>query len=338
MHSLEKTRTLQAGPTVSQIEYCLPEKVVTNEDLAKENPEWDFSLIEPKTGVLSRHIAGRDERASDLAVNAAEKLFQKGNIERDSIDTLLFCTQSPDYPLPTTACIIQDRLKLRTSIAAFDFNLGCSGYIYGLAMSSAMIKSGISEKVLLLSAETYSKYISDTDRTSRTVFGDAGAATIIERPNNSKSLGPFILGTDGSGRDKIIVRQSDWRPNIDSKTVKNPEQYLYIDGPGIFMFTMQKVPACVRELLAKAEKTMDDVDLFIFHQASKIVIDNIVRILSLEDSKVFRGYEKIGNTVCASIPIALKQADEQNLAKKGDLIMLVGFGVGLSWGACFVQW
>jgi len=305
---------------ISQIEYYLPEKVVTNEDLVKQNPEWDFSLIESKTGILSRHIVDKDESASDLAVRAAKKLFQNNNIDKDSIDLLLFCTQSPDYLLPTTACIIQDRLKLSTKTAAFDFNLGCSGY----------------KKILLLCAETYSKYISDKDRASRTVFGDAAAATIIEKSIDSKSIGPFILRTDGSGKEKIIFKESNNGFNIDNKII-DQKQRLYLDGAGVFMFTMQRVPECVKELLAKTKKTIDEVDFFIFHQASKVVLDNIIRILSLEESKVFRGYEKIGNTVSASIPIALKQAEEQKLIKKGDLIMLVGFGVGLSWGGCFVQ-
>jgi 3-oxoacyl-[acyl-carrier-protein] synthase-3 len=229
-------------------------------------------------------------------------------------------------------------LKLRTSTAAFDFNLGCSGYVYGLAMSAAMITGGISEKVLLLCGETYSKYISDTDRTSRTVFGDGGAATLIERSSDNKSIGPFILRTDGKGKDKIVVPRSDWALGINNKTLEYAKQNLYVDGPGVFMFTMQRVPECVNELLKRTAKTIGDVDLFIFHQASKCVIDNIVRILSLDESRVFHGYERIGNTVSASIPIALKQASEQNLLKEGDLVMLVGFGVGLSWGACFVQW
>ncbi|MBU1932052.1 ketoacyl-ACP synthase III [Patescibacteria group bacterium] len=313
---------------ISHIEYYLPETLVTNEDLAKENPEWKFNLIEPKTGVFSRHIAGIDERASDLAVAAAEKLFLNNNIDRNTIDALIFCTQSPDSPLPTTACIIQDRLKLRTSIAAFDFNLGCSGYVYGLAIAKAMIKGDLSQRVLLLCAETYSKYIAGDDRTSRPVFGDAGTATIIEQAHANESIGPFILGTDGRGKDKIIVPQStnDSKPRF------------YLNGPGVFMFTMQMVPACVNELLTKTNKQISDVDLFVFHQASKIVIDNIVRILALDESKVFRNYEKIGNTVSASIPIALKQAIEQNILKKGDLVMLVGFGVGFSWGSCFIRW
>ena len=307
---------------ITHIEYYLPERIVTNKDLVKDNTDWDFKLIEPKTGVLSRHIVKEDEPSSDLAVRAAEKLFEKNDIDRNSIDTLLFCTQSPDYILPTTACVIQEKLKLPTNTLAFDFNLGCSGYIYGLAVAGSMVSAGISKKVLLLCAETYSKYIAPDDRTSRTVFGDGGAATLITPSKTAGMLGPFVLGTDGKGKDKIIVRQ----------------QRLHVDGPAVFMFTMNKVPICVKELLAKSKKKISDIDQFIFHQASKVVIDNIVRILSLDESRVFRGYEKVGNTVSASIPIALKQAQEEECIKKGDLIMLVGFGVGYSWGANLVTW
>lgn len=307
---------------ISGIGYYLPEKIITNRDLVKDNPDWDFRLIEPKTGILSRHIAGKDESASDLAVRAAEILFKRNNVDRNSIDALLFCTQSPDYALPTTACLIQERLKLPLSTAAFDFNLGCSGYIYGLAIGSAMVSSGLSKKVLLLCAETYSKYIAPDDRTSRTVFGDGGAATLIEPSKAAGMLGPFVFGTDGKGKDKIIVRDGQ----------------IHVDGPAVFMFTMNKVPVCVKELLDKAGKEISDIDLFVFHQASKVVIDNIIRILSLDESKVFRGYEKTGNTVSASIPIALKQAQDEGRIREGDLVMLVGFGVGYSWGANLVRW
>ena len=323
---------------ITHIEYYLPEKIITNKDLTKNNPKWDFKSIEAKTGILSRHIADKDERASDLAVNAAEKLFKKNNINRNSVDTLLFCTQSPDYLLPTTACLIQHRLGLPTSTAALDFNLGCSGYVYGLAVGKAMINTGISKKVLLLCAETYSKYISPNDRTSRTIFGDGAAATLIEPSGDACALGPFVLGSDGRGKDKIIVRQEKGTGSVDSNAGTGLKQRLYVDGASVFMFSMNRVPECTKELLAKAGKKIDDINLFVFHQASKIVIDNIIRKLSLDESKVFRGYEKIGNTVSASIPIALKQAEDKNLLKKGDLIMLVGFGVGYSWGACLLRW
>ncbi|NQT23223.1 MAG: ketoacyl-ACP synthase III [Candidatus Omnitrophica bacterium] len=323
---------------IAHIEYCLPERIVTNKDLTKENPDWDFSLIEPKTGILSRHITTQNERASDLAVRAAEKLFEKNNIDRKSVDTLLFCTQSPDYLLPTTACVIQERLKLSTNTAALDFSLGCSGYIYGLAMGGAMINAGISKKVLLLCAETYSKYISPDDRTSRTIFGDGGTATLIELSKNVETFGPFVLGTDGKGKDKLILHRENNVASVGSNVDIDLKQRFYMDGAAVFMFTMRRVPECVTELLTKAEKKIDDIDLFVFHQASKVILDNIIRKLSLKESKVFRGYERIGNTVSACIPIALKQAEEQNRLKKGDLIMLVGYGVGYSWGGCLVRW
>lgn len=322
---------------ISQIEYYLPEIIVTNQDLAKENPSWDFGQIEPKTGIKARHIAATGERASDLAVKAAEQLFKKGQIDRKTIDTLIYCTQSPDYPLPTTSCIIQDRIGLSTNVAAFDFNLGCSGYIYGLALCNSMIHSGISTRTLLLCAETYSKYISPKDRSARVLFGDAGTATLIEIANGCQSIGPFILGTDGSGMDKIIVRSEKRDSEGASYSENESQSVLSLDGPGVFMFTMKRVPECVTDLLGKAKKTLEDINLFVFHQASKIVIDNIVRILSLDEKKVFRGYENIGNTVSASIPIAIKQAEEQNRIREGDLLMLVGFGVGLSWGGCLVR-
>ncbi|MFC1576160.1 3-oxoacyl-ACP synthase III family protein [Candidatus Omnitrophota bacterium] len=323
---------------INHIEYYLPDKIVTNKDLAKENPDWNFDLIESKTGVLSRHVTTQNEHASLLAVRAAEKLLEKNNIDRKSIDTLLFCTQSPDYLLPTTACVIQERLKLPTTVAAFDFNLGCSGYIYGLAVAGSMMRAGISKRTLLLCADTYSKYISPHDRTSRTIFGDGGTATLIDLSKSDEALGPFVLGTDGKGRDKIIVRQKNNPAGVDFDSGIDLNQRLYVDGAAVFMFTMAKVPECVTELLAKAGKKIDDIDLFVFHQASKIVIDKIVSKLSLNESKVFRGYEKIGNTVSASIPIALKQAAEESRLKNGDLIMLVGFGVGFSWGGCLVRW
>jgi len=323
---------------ITHIEYYLPEKTLTNEDLARDNPAWNFGLIAPKTGVLSRHIAVEGESASDLAIRAAELLIENNNIDRSAIDALLFCTQSPDYILPTTACVMQERLRLSSGTAAFDFNLGCSGYIYGLAIAGAMVNSGIAKKALLICAETYSKYIAADDRTARTVFGDGGSATLVEPSADGGMLGPFVLGTDGKGKDKIMVRTENDSGGPGSLSGAYPKERLHIDGASVFMFTMNKVPVCVKELLDKAKKNISDIDLFIFHQASKIVIDNIIRILSLDETKVFRGYRDVGNTVSASIPIALKQAQEEGRIKKGDLVMLVGFGVGYSWGANLIRW
>ena len=178
----------------------------TTISLASQHPKWDMDLIFAKTGIRRRHIAGPEECASDLGVAAAEKLLAEYQIDRSTIDFLLFCTQTPDYPLPTTACLIQDRLGLPTTVGALDFNLGCSGFVYGLSLADGLIRSGTARRVLLITAETYSKYIDPTDRSLRTIFGDGAAATLVEA-SDVPSLGGFVFGTDGSGGDMLLVAE-----------------------------------------------------------------------------------------------------------------------------------
>src|ERR1035438_5516142 len=191
---------------ISDIEYYLPEYVLTTEVLSQEFPEWSVAKIDEKTGIRQRHIAAPTECASDLAVRAAEKLFQSGACDPGDIDYLLLCTQSPDYFLPTTACLVQDRLGIPTSAGALDFNLGCSGYIYGLGLAQGLIASRQASMVLLITAETYSKFIHVGDRSVRTIFGDAGAATLlVAREAEASLIGPFVYGTDGSGGPNLIV-------------------------------------------------------------------------------------------------------------------------------------
>lgn len=331
-------KTMRNSPfmaRIRQIEFNLPETVESNEDLLVQNPDWDMAEVFEKTGVARRYLAAPEQTAADLCVEAAEKLFQRGQISKDEIDALLFCTQSPDYALPTTACIIQDRLKLPTRTAAFDFNLGCSGFVYGLAIAGAMVDSCLSQNVLLLCGETYTKYIDAHDRTCRPIFSDAGSATLIQRSEQPR-LGPFVLGTDGSGHCNLIVPNSGTRAAGQGSV--NGGKCLKMDGPRVFMFTRSAVPGAVKSLLAKAEMTVEDVDLFVFHQASKLVLDDLTKNLKLPVEKVVQDLETIGNTVSATIPIALKRAVDAGRLAKGLRVMLVGFGVGYSWGACLVQW
>ncbi len=189
---------------IGPITVHLPAAIETNEDLQAQFPKWDLPLIAEKTGVLARHVARSDECASDLAVAAAEKLFTQHQIDRSSIDFLLLCTQTPDYPLPTTACLLQDRLGLPTTIGALDFNLGCSGFVYGLSLAEGLIRAGAARRVLFLTAETYSKYIHPEDRSLRTIFGDAAAATLIEAADEP-SLSAFEFGTDGSAGNTLLM-------------------------------------------------------------------------------------------------------------------------------------
>lgn len=317
---------------IEAIEYYLPSKTEDGSTLKKDNPDWRIEDIERKTGVQVRHISDPEQTATDMAVLAAEKLFSSG-VHKEEIDFLILITQSPDYALPTSACVLQNRLSLKKSSMAFDVNLGCSGFIYGLAIGGSLIEAGLVRKGLLICSETYTKYIDKSDRTCRPIFSDGAAVAFLTRCD-CNNLGPFEMGTDGSGFCDLIVSSSGAR-TIDAEVRKGK---LFMDGAKLFMFTMDMVPKCVTALLNKSAKTISDIDLFVFHQASKLVMDNIIRRLRIPEERVFVNYHQIGNTVSASIPIALKDAVDKKHLKKGDLIMLVGFGVGYSWGGCLIQW
>jgi len=319
---------------IGAITYHLPTNIEDAEVLQNDNPDWDMLKILDKTGILKRYVSSIGETALDLAFEAGKKLVQ-GRPVNDDIDLLIFVTQSPDYALPTSACILQHRLSLPKNCMAFDVNLGCSGFVYALSIAGSLIEAGVASKGLILCADTYSKYISKDDRTCRPIFSDGGAAIFVEA-SSIDSIGPFVLGTDGKGYDRLIVRNSGARLSDDPEDLTGNS--LEMLGSEVFLFTMRAVPDCINKLLDKAEIKISDIDLFVFHQASKLVIENLVRTLSLNESKVFTNYQNIGNTVSASIPIALKDAESLGRLSDGDTVMLVGFGVGLSWGATLIKW
>jgi 3-oxoacyl-[acyl-carrier-protein] synthase-3 len=319
---------------IGAIAYHLPENIQGSEVLQRDNPDWDMLKVLDKTGIHKRHISSIGETALDLAFEAGAKLIQS-RVTNDDIDLLIFVTQSPDYVLPTNACILQKRLDLPSNCMAFDVNLGCSGFVYALSIAGSLIEAGVASKGLILCADTYSKYIRKDDRTCRPIFSDGAAAVLVET-SSLDSAGPFVLGTDGAGYDRLIVKNSGAR--VSERAEDSSDIALEMLGSDVFLFTMRVVPECINKLLVKAGIAIDDVDLFVFHQASKLVIDNLIRTLSLNESKVFTNYQNIGNTVSASIPIALKDAETLGRLRDGDTVMLVGFGVGLSWGATLIYW
>lgn len=331
---------------IKGISYYLPENNLTNEQLELLFPEWTADQIFQKTGIKNRHIAKEGQTSADLAVKAAEKLFSSRSCSPSQIEMVILCTQSPDYFLPTTACIIQDRLGITKTSGALDINLGCSGYIYGLALAKGLIESGIVSNVLLLTAETYSKYIHPQDKNVRTIFGDAGTATYIDAVESDKDLiGPFVLGTDGSGANELIVRTGASRYPTDEKYLLSggrerddhfPHSYIFMNGPSIFSFTLKVVPHMMKDLLTKAGLNLDDVDLFIFHQANRFMLENLRRQSKIPEEKFVIDLEDIGNTVNCTIPIAIARSTSRGLISPGNKLMLVGFGVGLSWGSCMV--
>ena len=333
---------------VRAIEYYLPERTETTADLSTEFPDWSVDKIEEKTGIRERHIAAANECSSDLGVAAARKLFDSGACQPSEVDFLLLCTQSPDYYLPTTACLVQDRLGMPTSAGALDFNLGCSGFIYGLGLAQGLISSGQASNVLLLTAETYSKFINTGDRSVRTIFGDAAAATLLTAEDSQSPLiGPFVYGTDGSGGPNLIVPTGGTRcprtaesaamATDDGGNVRSRDN-LFMNGPEIFNFTLDAVPRSVDDVLCKAGLRREDVDLFVFHQANRYMLEHLRKRLKIPPEKFQVSMAHCGNTVSSTIPIALKHAVTGGRIGPGSLSMLVGFGVGYSWGATLLRW
>lgn len=325
---------------IKDIAYYLPQEVLTNEQIAREFPEWSAEKVANKVGITERHIAASDETATDMAYCAAERLFTQG-VDRTSIDFVLLCTQSPDYFLPSSACILQERLGLSKNCGAFDFNLGCSGYEYGLAVAKGLIMAGIAKNILLLTSETYTKYLHKLDKGNRTIFGDGASATLISTEGFAE-IGEFVLGTDGSGAEQLIVKtggakHKDLLDDLQWDEDGNPRgsDILYMNGGAIFDFTADIVPSMVEELLLRSNLRHEDIELFVFHQANKYMINYLRKLLDIDKENFYIFMDKVGNTISSTIPIALYEARKEN--KLHGNVLLAGFGVGLSWGATILS-
>ena len=327
--------------SIKAIEYYLPENTLTNEELEVQYEGWSAKKVEKKTGIRVRHIAGDNETASDFGFHVARKIFESGIITPGEIDYLLFCSESPDYPLPPCACMLQDRLNIPDTAGALDFNLGCSGFVYGLGLTEGLIVSGQASNIVLITSETYSKYIHPEDRNVRTIFGDGAAATLITA-EKKQQIGPFVYGTDGSGFANLIVGKGGTRSDEQIAALKLEEKTqfpknLYMNGPEIFNFTIKAVPRAVEQLLNKAHLDLDSIDYFVFHQANKYMLEHLRQKIGIDKDKFYVDILESGNTVSASIPIALKKALEEGFVGQGDLVLLIGFGVGYSWAATLVR-
>ena len=323
---------------IKDIAYYLPKTEVTNEAIVRDFPEWSVEKIALKVGVDKRHVAAEDETALNMAIKAAERLYQNENIKKEDIDFLLFCTQSPDYKLPTSACIIQHQLGLRKDIGALDFNLGCSGYVYGLSLAKGLICSGIAKNVLLLTGETYSKHLHPRDKGNRTIFGDAASATVISTSGIAK-IGNFSLGTDGSGAENLIIKSGGMRcPEkqndlwFDENGNPVSSDYLYMNGSEIFTFTLDNVPPLVEDVLLRNTITKDEIDLYVFHQANKYMLNFLRKKIKIGSERFYICLSEYGNTVSNTIPIALFNAIDDKTISGKFKVMLAGFGVGFCWG------
>ena len=305
------------------------------------------SRITKKTGIYERHIAAAGECSSDMAVSAAEKLFSKYGVERSTIDFIILCTQSPDYFLPTTACLLQHRLGIPSHCGALDFNLGCSGFVYGLSMAKGLIETGQAKHVLLLTAETYSKWIHPQDAAARAIFGDAATATLIAAEALERDgLGSFVFGTDGSGGDDIIVPVGGMRnpamtcpsvETVDAAGNIRTNHNFYMNGRSVIAFAQEVAPDALKKVLKKAGLTREEIDYYVFHQANRFMLESLQHKCKLQGLPFWNKPDFCGNTVSNTIPLALEEILLNVEAARLQKVVVLGFGVGLSWAGCLLD-
>ena len=331
---------------IADIAVGLPDKVVTNKQLCAENPEWDMTKVAGRSGVFSRHIAADGETALDLAVAACRDLLSRNPDLLAAVDGLIMCTESEDYPLPPDGCVLHGLLGLRQDCFVTDINLACSGFVYGLALARGLMATSMCHNILLVTADTYSKRINPRDRSSRVLFGDGAAVTWLSDAPGPGHVVDVVCATDGTGYDKFVIPAGGDRMPISADTAVEHEddngnwrsqQDIYMDGLGILTFATAKVPRQVKELLNRNQLTVNDIDLFVFHQASALVLDSLARLLRIPPGKVFTNLEQLGNTVSASIPIALSDVLTSHVIIPGSQVLISGFGVGLSWASALLQ-
>ncbi len=331
---------------IKSISYFLPPGELGHGELAARFGEAAMEKIERASGILTRRVADSSTCASDLAFSAAELLFKNSPVGRGDVGLLVMATQSPDYLLPTTACILQDRLGLPQSCAAFDVNLGCSQYVYGAAVASAWIRSKMAENVLLLTADTPSRTINPRDRSAVTLFGDGASATLFSA-SESGGLLDFVFGTDGSSHGDLILPCSGFRhppapedfiEHDDGTGCVRANRDLYINGFRIFAFAYRAAFESVSALLKRNSLSVGDVGLFIFHQAGEKIVRAVAERLGVPDSKLHFKMRDIGNCGGSSVGVALADAALSGKLEPGMKVVLCAFGVGLSWGAALLEW
>lgn len=325
---------------IKAISYYLPEEILTNEKLSELFPEWSIEKIVGKIGINTRHIAGERETASDMAFKASQRLFKEWNILPQDIDFIILCTQNPDYYLPTTACILQNSLNIPTSAGALDINLGCSGYVYGLALAKGLIASGVAHNILLITSELYTRRIHPKDKANRSIFGDAATATLVANEGFAE-IGDFVLGTDGSGSENLMIKTGGMKFQDKQKeerlenSIFYSSDHIFMNGPEIFTFTINRIPKLVQDTLLKNGLQEIDINLYVFHQANKYMMDYLRRKMKVDEDRFYYYLSEVGNTVSSTIPIALNEA-YKNQKLKGN-VMIAGFGVGYSWAATILK-
>jgi 3-oxoacyl-[acyl-carrier-protein] synthase-3 len=329
------------------VDYTLGSENVTHEELEQRFGEEAMKKVVSGAGIHNRRVAAPGVCGSDLAFDAAQRLLAEHQIDPASIDLLIQCTQSPDYFLPTTACVLHERLGLPKNCAAFDINLGCSQYVYALSVASSMIEAGVATRALVLTGDTVSHTVHPMDRSVVPLMGDGGSATLIGKVPAGQGFQGFELGTDGAGHKYLMIPAGGYRNPCTPETAAavtdaegntRSQQNLYMNGAAIFHFAITVVPKTVNSLLAKLNLTMEDIDLVLFHQANQYMLDYLVKKLKIPSEKTHFFLSEIGNTSGSTMPTVLTEAYRAGKVRPGAKILMMVFGVGLSWGATVMTW
>lgn len=331
---------------VAAVAYYLPESSSTDAALEQEFPAWNVAKISAKTGIRNRQVALESEFTSDFCIRAAQRLFERHSISPLCIDYIIVCTQSPDYFLPTTACLVQDALGIPTTSGALDIRLGCSGYIYALGLAKGLVETGQASNVLVITAETHTKLANPQDKSTRPIFGDGAAATFVTT-SDIDSIHSLVYGTDGGGGKHLVVPNGGLRSASSGYSLKSGVAArgltsngfdMYMDGAEIFNFTLNVVPDCFDLVLTRGNHELDDIDLFVFHQANRFLIEHLRKKLNIPAEKFMHALIDYGNTGSSTIPIALADAVSTGQLRPGMKVLVLGFGVGLSWGGAILEW
>lgn len=314
---------------------CLPNKILTNTDLEKiveTNDEW----ITTRTGIKERRIASESEAASDISLIAAQRAIEIAGIKSEDIDLIIECTVTPDMMFPATAVIIQNALNAKNA-AAFDLSAGCTGFIYGLTVATQFIKTGFYKNIVVVGCDVLSKITDFTDRNTCVLFGDGAGAVVVARTEKPGIIESFI-GADGSGSGTLTLPAGNSRMPASLETIEKRMHFIQMEGKEVFKFAVTAMPKAVKEVLKKTGFEISDIDILIPHQANTRIIDSAVKKLGIGTEKVFTTIEKYGNMSSASIPVSLDSIYQAGNIKKGDKIVLVGFGAGLTYGATLLEW
>lgn len=323
--------------------YVLPEHKISNELLEKQFPETTADEIFKKTGIKNRFVLNKNEISSDLAVKAANQFFSFFQIQKNEIDFLIFCSEGFDYIAGVTSAILQNKIGLKNEIGVLDMPQGCTGYIYGLAMAKSLIAGKIAKSVLLITSDMASNVLHPNDLELRSLFGDAASVSLIQSDNDNK-IGEFVFGTDGSGHEYLFVERSASRNPPDAEWFKEHEKVggmpigrMKMNSLEIFRFSLRELPGLINQTLTKNNLNFEEVDLFIFHQANGFMLERIRKKLGIPNHKFYVYMENTGNTVSSSIPICITEAQKEGKILPGTKVMVIGFGIGLCWGATIIK-